>query len=248
MLSAFLIPLAGTTAGSSCVFFMKYNKMNIVIQCALSCFAAGIMTAASVWSLLMPSFEMAENSGLSPVVLPNIGFWCGILFILAVDKISGKLQRVSQNPLFLTAFSVALHNIPEGMAVGAVYAGLLSGSGTVSFSQALTLCIGIACQNFPEGAIISMPLFSHGTKKFKSFFLGFLSGVAEPLGTFLTILLARCIIPALPWFLSFAAGAMLYVVVEELIPMKACFEKRGMGVMFFAAGFSVMMSLDVALG
>lgn len=244
MLSAFLIPLAGTTAGSSCVFFMKYNKMNIVIQCALSCFAAGIMTAASVWSLLIPSFEMAENR----MILPNIGFWCGILFILAVDKISGKLQRVSQNPLFLTVFSVALHNIPEGMAVGAVYAGLLSGNGTVSFSQALTLCIGIACQNFPEGAIISMPLFSHGTKKFKSFFLGFLSGVAEPVGTFLTILLASRIIPLLPWFLSFAAGAMIYVVIEELIPMKSCFEKRGMGVIFFAVGFSVMMTLDVLLG
>ena len=246
ILSGLLIPLAGTTAGSSCVFFMKNSKMNSRIQCGLSCFAAGIMTAASVWSLLIPSFEMSGQG--STRILPVVGFWMGILFIFFVDKMSKRLQKLSRNPLFLTAFSVALHNLPEGMAVGAVYAGLVSDDPSVSFAQALTFCIGISCQNFPEGAIISMPLFSGGTKKFKSFFLGFLSGVVEPVGTAITILLATAIIPALPWFLSFAAGAMIYVVVEELIPMKVCFKKRGAGVMFFAAGFSLMMSLDVFLG
>ncbi len=242
-----LIPLFGTTAGSSCVFFMKNGKMNREVQCALSCIAAGIMTAASVWSLLIPSYEMASQGKMHPVILPNIGFWSGIIFVLAVDALSRRLKRTAQNPLFLTAFTVALHNLPEGMAVGAVYAGLLSENPTVSAAEALALSIGIACQNFPEGAIISVPLYSSGKSRFKSFILGFLSGVVEPVGTLLTLSLSRMIIPALPWFLSFAAGAMIYVVTEELIPMKSIFRQNGKGAMFFSIGFCIMMSLDMAL-
>ncbi len=248
IMNGLMIPFFGTTIGSAFVFFIKKGKINLRVQTGLSFFAAGIMTAASVWSLLIPSYEMAENGVLHPVILPNLGFWSGILFIAFADRITSRVQRTSKNPLFMTAFTVALHNLPEGMAVGAVYAGIMTGDSSVSFAEAFALCVGIACQNVPEGAIISVPLYSHGTKKKKAFFLGFLSGVAEPLGMILTLILAKLIIPALPWFLSFAAGAMIYAVTGELVPMNEGAVSKNFSVVCFALGFSVMMSLDMALG
>ena len=207
-----LIPFLGTSAGAACVFFMKKN-LNEQIQRALTGFAAGVMVAASIWSLLIPAIE--QSSGL------------------------GKLSFVP---------AVTLHNIPEGMAVGVVYAGYLTGHAQITIMGAMALSIGIAIQNFPEGAIISMPLRSEGMGKTKAFAGGVLSGIVEPVGAVLTILAAGLIVPALPYLLSFAAGAMLYVVVEELIPEMSAGEHSNIGTLFFAVGFSLMMILDVALG
>ncbi len=247
IMSGLTVPFIGTTVGSAFVFFIKKRTLNLRVQTGLSFFAAGIMTAASVWSLIIPSYEMAKEGFLHPVILPVIGFWSGIFFIFLADKVTSRVRKTSKNPLFMTAFTVALHNLPEGMAVGAVYAGLITGDTSVNFAQALALCIGIACQNVPEGAIISVPLYSHGTKRKKAFILGFLSGVAEPVGMILTLILAKLIIPALPWFLSFAAGAMIYAVTGELVPMQTGRTGKNFTVFCFALGFSVMMSLDMAL-
>ena len=251
-----LIPFIGTSLGAFCVFFMK-KEMNKTIQRALTGFAAGVMTAASVWSLIIPSLEQSDNLEKFSFVPATIGFWLGILFLLVLDKsiphlhmdankAEGPKSRFSKTTMLLLA--VTLHNIPEGMAVGVLYAGYLSGSANITASAALALSLGIAIQNFPEGAIISMPLHAEGSNKMRSFAGGVLSGTVEPIAAVLTILLAGFIIPAMPYLLSFAAGAMIYVVVEELIPEMSSGEHSNIGVLMFSLGFTVMMILDVALG
>lgn len=256
VIQGLLLPLLGTSLGSACVLFMK-GSLNEKVQRALTGFAAGVMVAASVWSLLIPAMNHAEHMGKFAFLPAVIGFWLGVLFLLALDHIiphlhlnsnstEGIKSKLPKNTMLV--FAVALHNLPEGMAVGAVYAALLAGDSSVSISAALALSLGIAIQNFPEGAIISMPLCAHGTSKGRAALYGILSGVVEPLGAVITILLSSLITPALPFFLSFAAGAMIYVVVEELIPEMSTGKHSNIGTVLFAAGFSVMMALDVALG
>ena len=251
-----LIPFLGTSLGAACVFFMK-QSLSDRLQRSLTGFAAGVMVAASVWSLLIPSIEQSAALGAFVFVPAAVGFWAGILFLLALDHIiphlhqnsgqaEGPKSRLQRTTMMVLA--VTLHNIPEGMAVGVVYAGYLSGSAQITAAGALALSLGIAIQNFPEGAIISMPLRAEGMGKGRAFWGGVLSGVVEPIGAVLTILAARHIVPALPYLLSFAAGAMLYVVVEELIPEMSQGDHSNIGTVFFAVGFSVMMILDVALG
>ena len=251
-----LIPFLGTSLGAGCVFFMK-RTLSERVQRALTGFAAGVMVAASIWSLLIPAIEQSNGTG-TPAFLPAaIGFWCGILFLLLLDHLiphlhaksgqaEGPKSKLGRSTMMVLA--VTLHNIPEGMAVGVVYAGYLSGSAQITAAGALALSLGIAIQNFPEGAIISMPLRAEGAGKGRAFLDGVLSGVVEPIGAVLTILAARFVIPALPYLLSFAAGAMLYVVVEELVPEMSQGRHSNLGTVFFAFGFSVMMVLDVALG
>ena len=251
-----LIPFLGTSFGAACVFFMK-KEMGDRLQRMLTGFAAGVMVAASIWSLLIPAMEQVVDMGKLAFVPAVAGFWCGILFLLLLDHIIPHLHRNSQSAegpksqlkrTTMLVLAVTLHNIPEGMAVGVVYAGYLAGSTQISAAAAMALSLGIAIQNFPEGAIISMPLRAEGTGKPKAFLGGVLSGIVEPIGAILTILAAGLIVPALPYLLSFAAGAMLYVVVEELIPETSQGEHSDVGTIFFAVGFSVMMMLDVALG
>lgn len=251
-----MLPLIGTALGSCCVFFMK-GQLNEKIQRALTGFAAGVMVAASVWSLLIPSMNHAEHMGKLAFIPAVVGFWLGVLFLLALDHIiphlhlnssttEGIKSKLPKNTMLV--FAVALHNLPEGMAVGAVYSALLAGDSSVTVSAALALSLGIAIQNFPEGAVISMPLCAHGTSKKRAALYGILSGVIEPVGALITIMLSTLILPALPYFLSFAAGAMVYVVVEELIPEMSVGKHSNIGTVFFAVGFSIMMALDVALG
>lgn len=251
-----LIPFLGTVLGSAGVFIMK-GQLNATVQKALTAFAAGVMTAASIWSLLIPAMEESSAMGQLAFVPAVVGFWIGVLFLLVLDKTIPHLHMDSDKPEGLPAhlkkstmlvLAVTLHNIPEGMAVGVVLAGWMAGEASISVAGALALAIGIAIQNFPEGAIISMPLHSQGMSKPKSFFYGFLSGVVEPIAAFITILLADLILPALPYLLSFAAGAMMYVVVEELIPEASFGEHSNAGVLSFAMGFTLMLALDVALG
>lgn len=251
-----LIPFLGTSLGAGCVFFMK-KSMSERISRSLGGFAAGVMVAASVWSLLIPSIEQARDMGKWSFVPAAVGFWIGILFLLLLDHVIPHLHRSSgeaEGPktklrrTTMMVLAVTLHNIPEGMAVGVVYAGYLSGNAQISTAGALALSIGIAIQNFPEGAIISLPLRAEGAKKSKAFWGGILSGVVEPIGAVLTVLAARLVVPALPYLLSFAAGAMFYVVVEELVPEMSRGKHSNLGTLFFAVGFSVMMILDVALG
>ena len=251
-----LIPFLGTTLGAACVFFMK-KAMNDQVRRALTGFAAGVMVAASIWSLLIPAIDQCASMGKWAFLPSFLGFWVGILFLLLLDHIIPHLHqksaesegpRSSLGRSVMMLLAVTLHNIPEGMAVGVVYAGLLSGGTQITTAGALALSLGIAIQNFPEGAIISMPLRAEGESKGKAFLGGVLSGIVEPLGAALTILAARLIVPVLPYLLSFAAGAMLYVVVEELIPEMSQGEHSNIGTVFFAVGFSVMMILDVALG
>lgn len=251
-----LIPFLGTSFGAACVFFMK-NDMSERLSRILTGFAAGVMVAASIWSLLIPAMEQSEGMGKLAFVPAVAGFWGGILFLLLLDHViphlhqhsnsaegpKSKLQRTT-----MMVLAVTLHNIPEGMAVGVVYAGYLAGNAKITVAAAMALSIGIAIQNFPEGAIISMPLRAEGMKVPKAFAGGVLSGIVEPIGAVLTILAAGLIIPALPYLLSFAAGAMMYVVVEELIPEMSQGEHSNLGTIFFAVGFTVMMALDVALG
>lgn len=251
-----LLPFIGTSLGAACVFLMK-GELNRQLQRALTGFAAGVMVAASVWSLLIPALEQAEALDL-PVFLPAVvGFWAGILFLLLLDHFIPHLHlnsseaegpKSSLQRATMLVLAVTLHNIPEGMAVGVVYAGWLAGEANISAMGALALSLGIAIQNFPEGAIISMPLTAEGVKKPRAFLYGMLSGVVEPLGALLTIFAAGLILPALPYLLSFAAGAMLYVVVEELIPEMSEGHHSNIGTLFFAAGFTLMLALDVALG
>ncbi len=251
-----LIPFAGTSAGSACAFFLK-NDLKISVQRALTGFAAGVMVAASVWSLIVPAIDQSDALGRFAFLPAFIGFWLGILFLLlldhiiphlhrGIDQVEGPKSHLTRTAMMVLA--VTIHNIPEGMAVGVVYAGLLSGSEKITAGAALALALGIAIQNFPEGVIISMPLYAEGKSKGKAFCLGVLSGAVEPVFGGLTILLAGLIVPAMPYLLSFAAGAMLYVVVEELIPEMSVGEHSNIGVLAFAAGFSLMMALDVALG
>ena len=251
-----LIPFLGTTLGASCVLFMK-KMMNKMVQRALTGFAAGIMVSASVWSLLIPSMDYAAEMGKFAFVPAVVGFWIGILFLLAMDhiiphlhmdtdKAEGPKSKLKKTTMLV--FTVTLHNIPEGMAVGVVYAGYLAGNMQISAMGALALAIGIAIQNFPEGAIISMPLKAEGTSKGKAFLYGVLSGVVEPIGAVLTVVASGFIIPVLPYFLSFAAGTMMYVVIEELIPEMSHGDHSNIGTVMFAVGFTLMMILDVALG
>lgn len=250
-----MLPFLGTVLGAACVFFMK-NSLKPLVQRALSGFAAGVMVAASIWSLLIPAMEQSEGMGKWAFAPAVAGFWIGILFLLLLDHVIPHLHGEDQEegpkvPLKKTTklvLAVALHNIPEGMAVGVVYAGWMNGSSGITLAAALALSAGIAIQNFPEGAIISMPLRSQGETKGKAFFLGALSGIVEPLGAFLTILAFRVVVPVLPYLLSFAAGAMMYVVVEELIPEMSEGEHSNIGTLLFAFGFALMMALDVALG
>ena len=251
-----LIPFLGTTFGAACVFFMK-KSLGDLMQRSLAGFAAGVMVAASIWSLLIPAIEQSENMGKLSFLPAFIGFWGGILFLLALDHLiphlhvgsnqaEGPKTRLGRTTMMVLA--VTLHNIPEGMAVGVMYAGFLAGNMQITAASAFALSLGIAIQNFPEGAIISMPLRAEGESKGKAFLSGVLSGTVEPIGAVLTIIAAQFIIPALPYLLSFAAGAMLYVVVEELIPEMSQGKHSNLGTVFFAVGFSVMMTLDVALG
>ena len=251
-----LIPFLGTSLGAGCVFFMK-KSLSDTVQRALTGFAAGVMVAASVWSLLIPAIERSAGMGKLAFLPAVLGFWVGVLFLLALDHIIPHLHANSGQPegpksqlrrTTMMVLAVTLHNIPEGMAVGVVYAGYLAGDGQITAAGALALSLGIAIQNFPEGAIISMPLRAEGMKKSRAFAGGVLSGAVEPIGAVLTILAAGLIVPALPYLLSFAAGAMLYVVVEELIPEMSQGRHSNIGTVFFALGFSVMMLLDVALG
>ena len=251
-----LIPFLGTSLGAGCVFFLK-NSLSDGIQRALTGFAAGVMVAASVWSLLIPAMEQAADLGRLAFFPAAAGFWLGILFLLLLDHLIPHLHQNSlqaEGPksqlqrTTMMVLAVTLHNIPEGMAVGVVYAGYLAGTAQITAAGALALSLGIAIQNFPEGAIISMPLRAEGMKKGRAFWGGVLSGIVEPIGAVLTILAAGIVVPALPYLLSFAAGAMLYVVVEELIPEMSQGQHSNVGTVFFAVGFSVMMVLDVALG
>ena len=251
-----LIPFIGTSAGAACVFFMK-KDLNAYVQRCLTGFAAGVMVAASIWGLLIPAIDQSVEMGKFSFVPALIGFWIGVLFLRMLDHIVPHLHQHSdqaeepkscQQRTTMLVLAVTLHNIPEGMAVGVVYAGYLTGKAQITMMGALALSLGIAIQNFPEGAIISMPLRSEGMGKTKAFVGGVLSGIVEPIGAVLTILAAGLIVPALPYLLSFAAGAMLYVVVEELIPEMSVGEHSNIGTIFFAVGFSLMMVLDVALG
>lgn len=249
-----MIPFIGTTAGAGCVYFMK-NKMNDLVQKILLGFASGVMVAASVWSLLIPAMDMSQDMGKLAFIPASVGFLLGIVFLLALDKLvphmhldnekEGPQSHLKKSTMLVLA--VTLHNIPEGMAVGVIFAGLASGSQGVTVAGALALSIGIAIQNFPEGAIISMPLKSAGLSKNKSFIYGMLSGIVEPIGAAITVLMASYVVPILPYLLAFAAGAMIYVVVEELIPEASQGKHSNVATIGFAIGFVVMMILDVAL-
>ena len=251
-----LIPLIGTTLGATFVFLLR-KELSLSVNRMLTGFAAGVMVAASVWSLLIPAIEQSSQMGRWSFVPAVIGFWVGILFLLLLDKIIPHLHAGAVAPegpkshlqrTTMMVLAVVLHNIPEGMAVGAIYSGLLGGSSSVTAAGAMTLSIGIAIQNVPEGAIISMPLKSAGMGKPKAFLMGFLSGVVEPIAAVLVLVATSVLLPVLPYTLAFAAGAMIYVVVEELIPEMSEGPHSNIGTIFFAVGFSVMMMLDVALG
>lgn len=256
VLVGLLIPFLGTTLGSAMVFLMK-DKINPKVQKLLLGFASGVMIAASIWSLITPSIEMAEEQGIISWIPASIGFLLGIFFLLALDSIIPHLHLISKKTEGIKAklknttmmvLAVSLHNIPEGMAVGVVFAGVLSQNTTITLAGAFALSIGIAIQNFPEGAIISMPLKNEGMSKLKAFLYGTLSGIVEPIGAIITILLTSIVIPILPYLLSFAAGAMIYVVVEELIPESQIGEHSNIGTIGVAIGFVIMMILDVTLG
>ncbi|MCI8293355.1 MAG: ZIP family metal transporter [Hespellia sp.] len=256
ILIGILIPFAGTTAGAACVLFMR-GVMRPLVQKVLLGFASGIMVAASVWSLLIPAIDMGEEMGKLAFFPAAFGFVLGILFLLLLDLLIPHLHVNSSRPegiknslskTTMLLLAVTLHNIPEGMAVGVAFAGMLSENSTLTMAGAFTLSVGIAIQNFPEGAIISMPLSSEGMSKRKALLMGALSGIVEPIGAGITVLLASFVEPLLPYFLSFAAGAMLYVVVEELIPEASDGEHSNIGTIGFAVGFLIMMVLDVALG
>ena len=249
-----LIPFIGTAIGSSLVFFMK-NTLSKRVEKLLLGFASGVMIAASVWSLLIPSIEMAESQNIVAWVPAVVGFVLGILFLLLIDctvphlehgKAKGIKTKLKNTTMLVLA--VTLHNIPEGMAVGVVFAGVLAGNTDVTLAGAFALAIGIAVQNFPEGAIISMPLKSEGKPKLRAFIYGVLSGIVEPIAALITILLTSMVVPILPYLLSFAAGAMIYVVVDELIPESQKGELSNLGTIGVTIGFLIMMVLDVTLG
>lgn len=256
IIATLLIPFAGTLIGSAFVFFMK-KEMPALLQKALLGFASGIMVAASVWSLLIPSMEMSAGEGICTVLPAAIGFIAGMGFLLAVDYLTPHLHIGDESPeglkariskTAMLALAVTIHNIPEGMAVGVVIAGSLQDGIGIAPATAMATAIGIAIQNIPEGAIISMPMRAAGNSRRKSFLIGGLSGIVEPIGAVLVILLASLMTPILPYFLAFAAGAMLYVVVEELIPEASVGQHSNISTIGFAIGFVLMMVLDVVLG
>ena len=255
VLGGLLLPFLGTTLGAGCVFFMK-KGMHPTVQRILTGFAAGVMVAASVWSLIIPALEQSESLEKWSFIPAGVGFWLGILMLLALDRLIPHMHmnRQCEGPhcklqkSTMLVFAVALHNLPEGMAVGVVFAGWLAGNAEMSLAGAMILALGIAIQNFPEGAIISMPLASEGVSKKRAFVYGVLSGIVEPLGALITILAADFFTPILPYCLSLAAGAMFYVVVEELIPEMSEGEHSNIGTIAFSVGFTLMMILDVALG
>ena len=253
-----LLPFLGTSLGAGCVFLMR-GQLRCGVRRALTGFAAGVMVAASVWSLLIPALEEAEAAGLGAwAFLPAAGgFWVGVLFLLGLDRLIPHLHPDADRPegpparlprVTMLLLAVTLHNIPEGMAVGVVYAGYLTGEAHITAAGALALSLGIAIQNFPEGAIVSMPLRAEGAGRGRAFLDGVLSGAVEPAAALFTLLAAGLVTPALPWLLAFAAGAMLYVVVEELIPEMSAGPHSDIGPLAFALGFTLMMVLDVALG
>lgn len=255
---AILIPFLGTALGSACVLFMR-GELNSRVQKALSGFAGGIMIAASVWSLIIPAINIAEDNGMKRMSFfpAAVGFMLGIFFLLLLDKLIPHLHvneekaegiKTALPKSTMLILAVTLHNIPEGMAIGITFAGMLSGEGAITFMGAMALTIGIAVQNFPEGAIVSMPVCAAGTGKGKAFLYGVMSGVVEPIGALITIWLSKYLIGAMPYMLAFAAGAMIYVVVEELIPESAEGEHSNIGTIGFAFGFVIMMILDIALG
>ena len=250
------VPFLGTSLGAASVFFVR-KGLPRALQRALTGFAAGVMVAAAVWGLIIPAMEQTSGMGTLAFLPALVGLWLGFLFLMLLDKVVPHLHQNASCPegmpcslrrTSMMVLAVALHNLPEGMAVGAVLAGMLSGDAGVTGAAALTLSLGIAIQNFPEGAIISIPLREEGVPRGRAFLMGALSGIVEPLGALLTLLAASFILPALPYLLAFAAGAMLYVVVEELIPEMSEGEHSHIGTVLFAVGFSVMMVLDVVLG
>ncbi|MCD7818316.1 MAG: ZIP family metal transporter [Lachnospiraceae bacterium] len=257
VLGGLLVPFAGTTLGAACVFFLK-NELKPGIQKTLLGFASGVMVAASVWSLLIPAMEMSDDMGKLAFFPALIGLAFGFAFLFLMDMLiphlhldsdhaEGPACELQKTTMLLLA--VTLHNIPEGMAVGVVFAGVLSGQAQITTAGALALAVGIAIQNFPEGAVISLPLRSSGNmSRSRAFLYGMLSGIVEPIGAIVTILLSQFVTPFLPYLLAFAAGAMLYVVVEELIPEASAGEHSNLGTIGFAVGFALMMVLDVALG
>ncbi len=251
-----IIPFIGTILGAMCVFLVK-NKLNDKVQKSLLGFASGVMVAASVWSLLIPSLDMASGMGRLSFIPACVGFMLGILFLLGMDMLVPHLHAGSDKPegpkkslkkTTMLILAVTIHNIPEGMAVGVVFAGMMANNTGITLAGAMALSIGIAIQNFPEGAIISLPLVSAGNTKKKSFVYGMLSGIVEPIAAAITIMLTGIILPLLPYLLSFAAGAMIYVVVEELLPESVEGEHSNITTIGFALGFMIMMILDVALG
>ena len=251
-----LLPFVGTTLGSACVFLMRKN-INKKIEKLLLGFASGVMIAASIWSLLIPSIDMAKESNIIPYIPASVGFVVGMLFLLLLDKLVPHIHLESTEPegiktslkkTTMLVLAVTLHNIPEGMAVGVVFAGMLAQNTGITLAGAFALSLGIAIQNFPEGAIISMPLKSEGMSKIKSFWYGTLSGIVEPVAAILTICLSQIVVPILPYLLSFAAGAMIYVVIEELVPEIKSEGSSSIGIFGVAIGFVLMMILDVALG
>ena len=250
------IPFIGTTLGAGMVYLMK-GEMRPAVQKMLLGFAAGVMMAASVWSLLLPAIDKAEQLGVIPWMPPAVGFLLGMGFLLLLDTLTPHQHLGADEPEGITVkakkktmlmLAVTLHNIPEGIAVGVVYAALAAGDTTISLSGALALSIGIAIQNFPEGAIISMPLRAGNVSKHKAFLMGSLSGIVEPIAGLITVALAHLLVPVLPYLLAFAAGAMIYVVVEELVPEMQEGTHSNIGTIGVALGFAIMMILDVALG
>ncbi len=250
------IPFIGTTLGAAMVFLMK-NKINNKIEKLLLGFASGVMIAASIWSLIIPAIDMAEEQGQIAWLPATVGFLLGICFLLILDSVIPHLHLNNSKPEGIKAklkkttmmvLAVTLHNIPEGMAVGVVFAGAITGNTGITMAGAFALAIGIAIQNFPEGAIISMPLKSEGMSKAKAFLYGTLSGIVEPIAAVITILFTNTVVSILPYLLAFAAGAMIYVVVEELIPESQSGEHSNIGTIGVAIGFVIMMILDVALG
>ena len=250
-----LLPFLGTSLGAAMVFLLK-REIPATVQKILTGFAAGVMVAASFWSLLQPALDASEHMGALSFVPAAVGFMIGICFLLLLDEVTPHMHMDLQDEGPKTGLrrttklvlAVTLHNIPEGMAVGVVYAGWLHGGQTVSQTAALALALGIAIQNFPEGAIVSMPLRAEGMSKAKTFWYGVLSGAVEPVAALLTIMASSLVVPVLPYLLAFAAGAMMYVVVEELIPEMSEGEHTNVGTVAFSLGFVLMMVLDVALG
>ncbi len=248
-----LLPLVGTTLGAGCVFFMK-KSLNNRLKEAICGFAGGVMIAAAIWSLIIPAIEHESSMalGLFSFIPALCGLWLGVIFLLLADKLIPEpsldtpISSIRENKMLI--LSVSLHNLPEGMAVGVMYAAMLSSGNFENLSAAFALSLGIAVQNFPEGAIVSMPLASDGMAKPKAFLYGFLSGVIEPIGAIFTLLALSFVFPLLPYLLGFAAGAMIYAVMKELTPIINKAENSNIGIIFFAIGFSFMMTLDVALG